>query len=108
MANLTIKDILLWNTSLPGLEWFYQQTTMYSPTETVVLTAVYVPVFVVALVGNLSALAVLLKTVWNRNVLKAAFLINLVIADLAGTVNDLLKVFSSLYVLCKLCYFIWN
>ena len=84
IGNLSEQELLLWNTSLQGLDIFYQQTTTYSFTVSVLLTVLYVPLFIVSLLGNVSALAVLVRTVFKRYVMKTAFLINLVIADLAG------------------------
>lgn len=84
--NVSNMDILLWNRSHEVLDMLITQATMYNLTASVILTILYIPVFIVALVGNITALAVLVRTVWKKYLMKTAFIINLVVADLSGSI----------------------
>lgn len=60
------------------------QYLAYSKTTSVLLTVLYVLVFILSLIGNFTALVVLIKTSWQKNRMRTAYIINLVLADISG------------------------
>lgn len=72
------------NTSHVVLDIFGDHSPAYSDTSSLLLTILYVPIFLMSLIGNVTALIVLVKTVLKKYRMKTAYIINLVIADLSG------------------------
>ena len=71
------------NISLP---WFDIRQPVYSEdmTSSIILIALYGPVFLVSVAGNLASLVILAMFCGKTNLLKNLFLTNLFIADLSG------------------------
>jgi len=76
------------NRSHTLLEYLSRMQASYTKTSSITLTVLYVPTLVLALVGNITALVVLVHTALNNYRMKTAFIINLVIADLSGTILE--------------------
>jgi hypothetical protein len=72
------------NSSNVVLDVFGLYTTTYPIAFSVILTLLYAPVFILSLLGNITALVVMAKTVRQMYRMRTAYIINLVIADLSG------------------------
>lgn len=65
-----------------------EEITDHLPTidivASVILTVLYVPVFLLSLLGNISALIIMIKTISRNTRIKNLFIVNLAITDLSG------------------------
>jgi hypothetical protein len=72
------------NSSNIILDIFGSHSKYLTDTTSVILTVLYVPIFLVSFIGNITALVFLLRNVFRKYRMKTAYIINLVIADLSG------------------------
>ena len=80
VLNTSRNDsVYVWNS-----DYIDKHIPVYDVAASFILTGLYVPVFLVSIFGNIVALIVLIKTATSSTRTKNAFIINLVIADLAS------------------------
>ena len=115
MENGTNATVNMWmyvpgNRSQTLLEYLTRMQASYTKTSSITLTVLYIPTLFLSLVGNITALVVLVRTALNNYRMKTAFIINLVIADLSGIILEVVFVFDlkfrsqTIFFSVSICY----